>query len=82
MLASDVGAEMVDMESRAVLQECKKRQVECGVIRVITDMANDSALDAYRARVAEAMGTLGVGVAELLAWLHQREENRLLREPE
>ena len=82
MLATDVGAEMVDMESRAVLQECKARQVECGVVRIITDMANASALDTYRAHVSEAMKTLGVGVAELLGWLHQREQKRLLMEPD
>ena len=78
MLASDVGAEMVDMESRAILQECKARQVECGVVRAITDQANSAALASYRSRVSEAMEILGLGVAELLTWLHHREETRLL----
>ena len=78
-LASAVAAEMVDMESVAVLGECKERQVECGVIRSVSDYATAEAARTYRAKVGGAMARLGYGVADLINWLHQREERRLLK---
>ncbi len=77
-LASEIGVEMVDMESRAVLQECTERHVECGVVRAITDLADSSGLASYRSQVSSAMTLLGQGVADLLKWLQVREETRLV----
>lgn len=78
-LVEELGAEIVDMESRAILQECIDRELECGIIRGITDQARASAAESYRTNIAGAMRTLGMGVADLLNWLHEREERRLAK---
>lgn len=75
-LAESVGAEMVDMESRAILETCVERKVRCGVVRIITDLAQANAAARYRERVAAAMKVLGAGVAELVDWLREVDEKR------
>ena len=75
-LAESVGAEMVDMESHAILETCIERKVRCGVVRVITDLAQAHAAARYRERVAGAMQVLGEGVSELIEWLRDVDEKR------
>ncbi len=77
-LASRVNAEMVDMESAAVVSLCLDRNVQCGAIRMVSDRANAEAVRTYRERLPKAMKTLGHGVAGLITRLHERETGRLI----
>lgn len=80
-LASRVNAEMVDMESSAILGQCIDRRVPCGVLRIVSDYANAEAMHAYKDRAPKVLGTLGAEAARLVELLHEREAARLARKP-
>jgi nucleoside phosphorylase len=72
-LAEELEVEMVDMESRAILQCCIESELPCGVLRAISDRATAEAVSHYNENIAQAMRTLGRAVAELLTWWDERE---------
>jgi nucleoside phosphorylase len=41
-LRNQTGAQAVDMESEVIRQLCRERQLPCGIVRVISDAANQS----------------------------------------
>jgi nucleoside phosphorylase len=79
-LRERVQADMVDMESYAVLQACASKRVPCGVVRVITDQANIKAKQDYWRNLIGTMGDLGHEISTLISWLHREERLRLEQE--
>lgn len=76
-LAETYDADVVDMESSAILSLCIDRRVPCACIRSVTDRASAGAVHRYRETIAPAMQTLGDAVARLLGYHQECEQARL-----
>ena len=79
-LATEIGAEAVDMESFAIFDVCTDADVECAAIRAVTDRATSTVITDYRDSVEQTMMLVGERVARLITVLDKREQ-RLRGDP-